>query len=98
MARTDDTLEVKITSPNEILWQGDAEAVSSKNSQGPFDILPEHANFITLIKDTPIVLHLGGGKTEEFSFERAVMHTENNVVTIYAQLGSGHTESKEQKT
>lgn len=96
MAR-DDTIEVKITSPREIVWQGRAAAVSSENSQGPFDILPDHANFVTLVKDTPIVLHFKNNKSEQFSFKRAVVHNENNTVTVYAELGIDNTNEEENK-
>jgi len=80
-----DELTVKIISPEKIMWEGRASAVSSENSQGPFDVLPEHANFITLIKSKPIVVHRSDGDTE-FMFNRAVMHAINDVVSVYVQL------------
>jgi len=80
-----DELSVKIISPEEVMWEGRANAVSSENSQGPFDVLPEHANFITLIKSKPIVVHRSDGDTE-FMFKRAVLHAINDIVSIYVQL------------
>lgn len=83
----DKQLSVKIISPDRIMWEGNAEAVSSENSDGPFDILPEHANFITLIKSKPIVIHRSDGDTN-YSFSRAVVHAINDTVSIYVQLGA----------
>lgn len=76
------TISVKITSPEEILWEGRAKAVSSENSQGPFDVMPKHANFITLIKNKPIIIHKKA-KKKKFKFDRAVLFNRNNEVVIY---------------
>ena len=43
-----DTLQVRIVSPKGEVFKGEATAVSSRNSVGNFDILPQHANFVTL--------------------------------------------------
>ncbi len=80
-----DALKVKIISPTEILWEGAAEAVSSENTEGPFDILPEHANFITLIKNKPIIVHRADGR-REFKYERAVIQVHENRISIYVQF------------
>lgn len=77
-----DNIKIKITSPEEVIWEGKAEALSSKNSQGPFDILPGHANFITLIKNETIVVRKKA-KDIKFKFERSVLFNRNNEVIIY---------------
>jgi len=53
MANEKLVLQVKISTPTEVLWEGEAASVSSVNSQGTFDILPKHANFVTLVKGDP---------------------------------------------
>ena len=35
-----------------ILFEGKVKALSSVNEMGPFDILPLHINFISVIKDS----------------------------------------------
>ena len=50
----DKTLHVRITQATDVLWEGEALSVSSENVDGPFDVLPLHANFVTLLKDVPI--------------------------------------------
>lgn len=52
------TLNVKILSPTQTIFEGEALSVSSVNSAGKFDILPYHANFITLVQKSPVVLRL----------------------------------------
>ena len=52
------TLTVKIISPTQTIYDGEAYSISSVNSLGKFDILPFHANFITLVQKSPIVLRI----------------------------------------
>jgi F0F1-type ATP synthase epsilon subunit len=79
-----DTINIIIMSPNEIVWEGSARALSSLNKEGPFDILPNHANFMTLIKDTDVtVLLLDGKNTRTFTFEQAVLFFKENTAKIY---------------
>lgn len=51
-------LKVKILSPTQTIYDGEAVSISSVNSMGKFDILPYHANFITLVKKKPIFLRV----------------------------------------
>ena len=82
-------LSVKIMNPNKILWEGEANSVSSKNASGPFDILPRHANFITLIKKkVPIIVRSVSEGEKEFSFDNAVMQVHGNNILIFTQIGS----------
>jgi F0F1-type ATP synthase epsilon subunit len=80
------TLNVRIISPKEDLFNGTALSVSSENSSGKFDILPQHANFITLIQNAPIVIKTGEGKDLNFNFPLAIVHTSENQVRIYTDL------------
>lgn len=52
------SLTVKILSPTQTIFDGEAFSISSVNSLGKFDILPFHANFITLVQKAPIVLRV----------------------------------------
>lgn len=51
-------LNVKIMSPTQTIFDGEVLSVSSVNSTGKFDILPYHANFITLVKKNPVILRI----------------------------------------
>ncbi len=62
-------------------FQGKAEAVSSKNHLGDFDILPDHVNFISLIFKT-VTLHFPQ-KKETYRFERGVLEVSDNKVRVF---------------
>ncbi len=80
------TLHVRIISPQELILDTQAESVSSKNLQGSFDILPLHANFITMVEKTPIVVRVKGAKDQKFDFPMAIIITTENRVDIYTYI------------
>ena len=90
---TNPTLHVRILSPQQLILETDAESVSSKNSQGSFDILPQHANFITVVENAPIVVRMKGQKPLSFKFPIAIMHVQENKVDIYTYI-QANTSSK----
>lgn len=51
-------LNVKILSPTQTIFDGQVLSISSTNTTGKFDILPYHANFITLVQKSPIILRV----------------------------------------
>lgn len=82
----DQTFDLRIISPKQIIYQGAVLSVSSKNSAGNFDILAEHANFITLIENNPIIIRPVGKQPIVFNFALAIIFTSQNKVNIYTQL------------
>lgn len=80
-----DLLTVRINSPERLLWEGMAVWVSSKNSQGPFDILPFHTNFVTILEDQVIRVNTGT-EIKEFTYSKSVMYVHSNKVYIYTNI------------
>lgn len=76
-------LNVTVSTAREELWVGHAQSVSSKNSDGPFDILPLHANFITLVVNQPITVVGENGHGREFMFKQAIVYVANNEVKVF---------------
>lgn len=82
----DNVLNVQIIAPKEDVFEGTALSVSSVNSAGKFDILPQHANFITLIQQAEISIKTTEGKVVNFNFPMAIIHTTQNNVKIYTDF------------
>ncbi|MCR4325172.1 MAG: hypothetical protein NUV69_05830 [Candidatus Curtissbacteria bacterium] len=76
-------LKVKIVSASGPLYDGKATAVSGFNKVGPFDILPMHENFISLISDK-VIVH--DGDDLEFKFERGLLEVTGNVVSVFVGI------------
>lgn len=83
---TNPTLHVRVLSPQQLFLDTLALSVSSKNLSGPFDILPQHANFITVIENQPIVVRIQGQKPIFFQFPLAIIYTTSNQVNIYTYI------------
>lgn len=66
-------------------FKGKAQSVSSENRLGKFDILPEHANFISLIFNSLTIRTLEGQKIK-YEFSRGVLETSENRVRIFLEL------------
>ncbi len=88
-------LHVRIVSPQQLILDTQANSVSSKNLQGSFDILPQHANFITLTENSPIVIRpatvgpasqRGEQKPLTFKFPLAIILVKENTVNIYTYI------------
>ncbi|MDO8498303.1 MAG: hypothetical protein Q7S44_00745 [bacterium] len=90
--KTPEVLQVRIVAPKKILFSEAALAVSSTNSAGKFDILPEHANFVTLVELAPIIITKVNEETVKFQFPLAIIYARNNKVNIYTDIQLSITE------
>ena len=78
-------LSVRIISLGEVIWEGQAVSISAVNTTGPFDILPQHANFISILIDNPITLKTET-ETKKFKFSRSLLYAKDNSIKIYAEI------------
>ena len=77
------TIAVTILSPEAIVWKGEVFSISSANIEGTFDIIPDHARFMTFIEKTPISLCELDDSERVFTFDTAVLFFQDNVAKIY---------------
>jgi len=75
-------LDLVIKSKQGIVYSDKVEALSSKNDKGIFDILPEHQNFISVIKEN-IVIHKKINQNQEMKIENGILRVYKNKVNIY---------------
>lgn len=84
---TRDILQVEVRDPDKVLFSGQAVTVSSKNSIGPFDILPQHENFISLLTDK-ITVYLDKHEKREIPNTSAIVKAKLNKVSIFLGITS----------
>ncbi len=77
---------VRVYSPYKTYYDGPATSISAENETGPFDILPGHKNFMTLIKAGEIVVRNTRGGEEHIKTNTAVMHVSTNVVRVFLDV------------
>lgn len=88
----DNTLNLTIIDAEKKIFEGEVKALSSYNDDGPFDILPYHANFISIIKKQ-LTVHLLNGEKKEYPLEVAVLKSIENKISVYLGIESFTFES-----
>jgi F0F1-type ATP synthase epsilon subunit len=79
-----ETFTLIIRTRQEVIYDGNVQAISSVNGKGPFDVLPHHAFFISLI-ERYLIVHEQKGKDRRFNIDTGVLHVEEGKVHIYLE-------------
>lgn len=80
---TQELIKTILTSPEAVVWEGEALSVTSENSEGLFDLFPDHARFMTLLENVDLVIHLPTGDEQVFHIEKAVLLFQDATAKIY---------------
>ncbi len=78
-------MRVKVYAPFKIYFDDQATSISAVNDTGPFDILPLHHNFMTLINACDIIVRTDKGE-EKIKIARGVMHVKANDVIVFLDV------------
>ncbi|MDB5182449.1 MAG: atpC [Candidatus Saccharibacteria bacterium] len=79
------TIHIKVYSPFKTYFNEDAYSISAVNSTGPFDILPKHHNFMTLLSPCELVINRDSGQIK-IRIARGVMHVKANNVVVFLDV------------
>lgn len=80
-----DILRVKVWSPFRVYYDDEATSISGENGTGPFDILPQHRNFISLLNACDLVLQTRDGEIK-IRITGGVMQVHRNTVTVFLEV------------
>lgn len=78
-------VHIKVYSPFKNYFDGEAFSISAENDTGPFDILPKHHNFMTLLNPCDLVIDSPTGE-QRIKITRGVMHVKADLVTIFLDV------------
>lgn len=78
-------LKVKIYSPFKVYYNDIADSISAENDTGPFDVLPKHHRFLTLLKPADIVVRLKD-QEQRIRISRGIMHVRSDEVTVFLDV------------
>ncbi len=76
---------LKIFSPYETYYQGEAVSLTAQNATGPFDVLAGHVNFFTLVSGGRIRVETGFQRLE-FPISRGILRVTGDNVTLFADV------------
>jgi F0F1-type ATP synthase epsilon subunit len=65
-----------------VLFDGEIKSFTSSNTRGAFDVLYEHANFISIINKNCVIRKLDGSVTE-IKIDEGIVRVHENKVTVY---------------
>lgn len=82
---TPPTMDLKIYSPFKVYYDDKAFSVSALNRTGPFDILPEHHNFITLVSPCTVVIRSPLGE-QRLEVAGGLMHVKADKVILFLNI------------
>lgn len=76
------TLSLIVRDRAGVIFEGEVDAVSSYNESGPFDVLPLHINFISLIKKM-LSIHRKEKVLQQVRVGSGVLAVHENKVEVY---------------
>ena len=79
------SMHVKVYAPFKVYFDGTASSISALNDTGPFDILPKHHNFMTLLSAGDIIVRSDGGE-ETIKITRGIMHVKADDVVVFLDV------------
>jgi len=83
-------LQVKVYSPFKVYFNDRALSISAENDTGPFDILPKHHNFMSLLNACDLIVRLrardGKDKEQKIRISRGIMHVRQDQVTVFLDV------------
>ena len=77
------TMHIKVYSPFKVYFDEQAESISAVNTAGPFDILPKHHNFMTLLSPCELIIRMTDDTEKRIAISRGVMHVKADKAIVY---------------
>jgi F-type H+-transporting ATPase subunit epsilon len=81
-------LNVRVVSPDRLVYEGPASSVVAPAWDGRVGILPDHAPMITLLGVGELVIDVRGGGSESFFVARGVLKVEGRDLTVLSEYAS----------
>lgn len=80
-----DEMHIKVYSPFKVYFDDKGDSISGENATGPFDILPRHHNFMTLLNPCELVIRDKRGE-QRIRISGGLMHVKADRVTVFLDI------------
>lgn len=80
------SMRVKVYSPFNDYFEGQAFSVSAENATGPFDILPKHHSFISLLNACEMVVRTVQKGEQRIKISGGIMHVKADQVIVFLDV------------
>jgi F0F1-type ATP synthase epsilon subunit len=80
-----ESMHVKVYSPFKVYFDDEAASITGENATGPFDILPRHHNFMTLLSPCELIIRDKRGD-QKIRISGGLMHVKADRVTVFLDI------------
>ena len=80
------SMQVKVYSPFNDYYEGSAFSLSAENATGPFDILPKHHNFISLLSACEVIVRTVNKGEQRIRISGGLMHVKADRVIVFLDV------------
>ena len=83
-----DKFHLKVYAPFKVYYEGIVASISAENGTGPFDILANHHNFLTLLSPCDLVIrdNPDDKEPEIIKITRGIMQVKANDVVVFLDV------------
>lgn len=85
-SKAEPLMHVRVSSPFKVFFDEDALSISGENATGPFDILPRHHNFISLLNECELSVRTKASKTTRIRISGGLMHVKADQVIVFLNV------------
>lgn len=89
MSKSSEIPELKVIarSPFHVYYEGGAKSVTAENKVGVFDILPEHADFFSMLIPCEVIIDTSSSSEPiTFDISNGIMTVRDNEVMLFANM------------
>ncbi|MBX4201384.1 hypothetical protein KW803_00610 [Candidatus Saccharibacteria bacterium] len=80
------TMQVKVYAPFKVYFDGKATSLTATNRVGPFDVLPQHHNFISLLEEGDILVRADGQDDFKMTIKKGIMHVKADIIRVFLDV------------
>lgn len=80
------TMQIKVYSPFKTYFDEEGFSISGVNATGPFDILPHHHNFLSLLSAGELQIRPLRGIDQKIRISGGLMHVKADRVTVFLDI------------
>lgn len=80
------SMRVKVYSPFNDYFEGQAFSISAENATGPFDILPKHHSFVSLLNACEMVVRTVQKGEQRIKISGGIMHVKADQVIVFLDV------------
>lgn len=80
------TMRLRVQAPFKTYFDDNVYSVSAQNSTGPFDVLPRHHNFISILKSGQLDINGASAGKQKIIISGGLIHVKADEATVFLDV------------